>query len=219
MHVQETKSTRGEETRNKLMEVGLQLYATMGYNAVTTRRIAEAAGVNHSAIGFHFRGKGGLYQAVLDNVIQTICKTYNAFRSHIEAHLDPCIEDRSGLRGLVNDAVQNFVRVSIETHRSRWMGVLLQREIVDPSGAFEKIYTEVAEPFLNTTQRLVQLACPQDSESTARIKACCILSQLTGLVRDKEMLNRRLNADAFSPDNALVVSEVVVKGVCGILEI
>jgi AcrR family transcriptional regulator len=219
MFSQDAKPTRGEETRKKLMDAGLHLYATVGYSAVTTRRIAQEAGVSHSAIGFHFRGKEGLYQAVLNNMIQTISRTCRAFTSHIEAHLDSFAGDRSALRHLVNDAVQNFVKVSIETHRSRWMVVLIQREFVDPSGAFERIYAEVGEPFLKSAQRLVRLACPEDSGNTSRIKACCILSQLTSLGRDREILNRSLDADIFSPGNAPVAAEVVAKGVCGILEL
>jgi len=48
---QERDNRAGDATRKRLMDEGLRLFATVGYNAVSTREIAQAAGVNHAAIG------------------------------------------------------------------------------------------------------------------------------------------------------------------------
>ena len=60
-----TLASRGDATRQKLVDAAVQLFATVGYNAVSTREIAQAAGVNPAAIGFHFKGKQGLYAVVI----------------------------------------------------------------------------------------------------------------------------------------------------------
>ncbi|MDQ5888246.1 MAG: TetR/AcrR family transcriptional regulator, regulator of cefoperazone and chloramphenicol, partial [Pseudomonadota bacterium] len=56
--------TRAEETRKRLIEAGIELFGRDGFDAVTTRQLAEVAGVNQAAIPYHFAGKEGVYQAV-----------------------------------------------------------------------------------------------------------------------------------------------------------
>jgi AcrR family transcriptional regulator len=55
-------------TRNRLLAAGLELFGRDGFDAVTTRQIADAAGVNQAAIPYHFGGKEGVYRAVTDHI-------------------------------------------------------------------------------------------------------------------------------------------------------
>ncbi len=57
--VKQTKSG-GEATRAALIEAGLKLFGTHGYDAVSTRQIADAAEANIGSIAYHFGGKPGL---------------------------------------------------------------------------------------------------------------------------------------------------------------
>jgi len=55
-----------KDTQTKLLEAATLLFAQKGFSAVSTRELAEAAGVNIAAISYHFRGKEGLYQAMME---------------------------------------------------------------------------------------------------------------------------------------------------------
>lgn len=46
------------------MQTALKLFATQGFDATSTRQIAKGAGVNLSAMSYHFGSKEGLYKAV-----------------------------------------------------------------------------------------------------------------------------------------------------------
>jgi AcrR family transcriptional regulator len=48
---------RGESTRAALFGAAAELIAEEGWGKVTTRAIAERAGVPHGAVGYHFRGR------------------------------------------------------------------------------------------------------------------------------------------------------------------
>lgn len=54
------------ETQTKLIDIATPLFATRGYASVSVREITDAAQINISAISYHFNGKEGLYQAVLE---------------------------------------------------------------------------------------------------------------------------------------------------------
>lgn len=54
------------DTQSRLVEIATPLFATKGFAAVSVREVTDAAGVNVSAISYHFNGKEGLYQAVLE---------------------------------------------------------------------------------------------------------------------------------------------------------
>ena len=57
----------GEPTRTRLMEVGLELFATRGLYATPLKAIVDAAGQrNASALHYHFGSRDGLLFAIID---------------------------------------------------------------------------------------------------------------------------------------------------------
>jgi AcrR family transcriptional regulator len=55
---------RGLDTRSRLLEAALRLFAEKGYAQTSTREICLAAGVNAASIHYYFGDKAGLYRAV-----------------------------------------------------------------------------------------------------------------------------------------------------------
>lgn len=61
----------GGQTRERLLQSALRLFAAQGYAQTSTREIAEAAQVNVAAISYHFGDKAGLYRAVFFEPLDT----------------------------------------------------------------------------------------------------------------------------------------------------
>lgn len=59
---------RGEDTRRRILEAALVLFAAEGFDSASTRAIAEQAGVNLPAIQYYFGSKEGLYQAAIAHI-------------------------------------------------------------------------------------------------------------------------------------------------------
>jgi AcrR family transcriptional regulator len=55
-----------EATKRALLAAGLKVFAQRGYDAATTREVAQAAGVNEQLIQRYFGGKGGLLLAIIE---------------------------------------------------------------------------------------------------------------------------------------------------------
>lgn len=61
----ETKTERGQQTRERLLEAALQLFAKHGYHGASMRQIADAADVAVAGIYNHFRNKEEVLTAVI----------------------------------------------------------------------------------------------------------------------------------------------------------
>ena len=69
---------RGEDTRRRILDTALTLFGSLGFEATSTRALAERAGVNLPAIQYYFGSKEGLYRAVIQQIAE-----------RIEAHAGP----------------------------------------------------------------------------------------------------------------------------------
>ncbi|HEY2735401.1 MAG TPA: TetR family transcriptional regulator, partial [Polyangiales bacterium] len=58
------RATRAVETRDRLIEVALELFAERGFRNVTVRDISQRAHANLAAISYHFGDKLGLYTEI-----------------------------------------------------------------------------------------------------------------------------------------------------------
>jgi len=213
-----TLASRGDATRQKLVDAAVQLFATAGYNAVSTREIARAAGVNPAAIGFHFKGKQGLYEVVIATMVVTFQGICAPLVDILDANIEACAGDRQQLRLLTQKAVDQFLTAAMHTKWSRWLGLLLQREYVDPTASFETIYTGLIEPVLTAIERLVEAAAaPGETPQHNRFRVCCIMSQLTNLSGERAILLRRFGRKLYEPEMLATLASVVTEGVCGLL--
>ena len=68
-----------QETSERLIAAAERLFAERGYNGVSVRMIAAAAGVNWSLVGYYFRGKEGL----LSEVYRRHCGDLNSTRMRL----------------------------------------------------------------------------------------------------------------------------------------
>ncbi|MCC6794377.1 MAG: TetR/AcrR family transcriptional regulator [Candidatus Hydrogenedentes bacterium] len=62
------KSRQVKQTaQRKLLRAAADAFAAQGYDAASTRAIADRAGVNIALIAYHFGGKDGLFDAVIED--------------------------------------------------------------------------------------------------------------------------------------------------------
>jgi len=62
---------RSEDTRARMVGAAIDVFGKVGYEASSTRLLVDRAGINLSAIPYHFGGKHGLYLAAA--IIAHIC--------------------------------------------------------------------------------------------------------------------------------------------------
>ena len=60
-------------TRTRLLHAAVKLFAAQGYEATSVRQVCERADANVAAVGYHFGGKSGLYDAAIDFAREERC--------------------------------------------------------------------------------------------------------------------------------------------------
>ncbi|WP_420100407.1 TetR/AcrR family transcriptional regulator [Corynebacterium sp.] len=76
----------GVDTGAELLDAAAELFTTEGYGSVSTRQLAEAAGIRQATIYHYFPGKKGLLLALL---VQTVEPSVQLSRSLLEAPDSP----------------------------------------------------------------------------------------------------------------------------------
>ena len=61
-----------EETRARILQCALDVFAERGFAGAGVRDIASAAGVNHGLIRYHFKDKDGLWRAAVDFLFERL---------------------------------------------------------------------------------------------------------------------------------------------------
>lgn len=143
----------GAATAQSILVAATQLFAREGYNATSVRAIAQAAGANLALVNYYFGSKEGLYLAVLRELARQELQGHpfpQAALAAAQAGSDELIQ-RAALREVVHTV---FARMVAARDRVP-LGVMLTRELADPTPALDKLIEEVARPQLALLRALI----------------------------------------------------------------
>jgi AcrR family transcriptional regulator len=133
---------RADATRRRILDCAEELFAEHGYDGVSLRKIARAAGIQMSLIQYHFASKRGLYQGVWDR----------RRGDYILADQDPNGSKSArppSLEARLSELIGHFQAGPLEmlkTQRGRRHLRLIQREISDPKEGGRGILQHAVDP-------------------------------------------------------------------------
>ena len=122
-------------TSHRLLEAAGEVFAEHGFHRATVRQITERARVNIAAINYHFRDKAELYAAVL--------RQCNCAAAELGG---PCRFDEGTPSQRLRAFIGWFLRRLLHPKRPRWHGVLMAREMTEPTGALAGMMEEAVRP-------------------------------------------------------------------------
>lgn len=102
---------RSLDTRERLVEAALEIYAARGFGGATTRAIAERAGVALAALPYHFETKEALWRAAADRIFGLLRARFEEVFRGLEGR-----DLRERLRRLMGEFVR-FAAQHPELHR------------------------------------------------------------------------------------------------------
>ena len=125
-----TKATpvpRGAATRAKIVVAAVDAFAGKGFEAASTREIAQGAGVEQGLLTYHFPSKDALWRAAADHVFGILGKALEERGAKLE-DADPRERSRSAIREYVRvmAAHPEFFRFIVDQGnrsdaRTRWL--------------------------------------------------------------------------------------------------
>lgn len=88
---------RGEETRKRIMEASIAVFGERGYDAATTREIAQRAEVNPPALQYYFENKEGLYRACVEYMACSSSERFSPVIDKITSALDAGVQGEAAI--------------------------------------------------------------------------------------------------------------------------
>ena len=95
-----------EDTKQKIIDKALELFAAHGYDAVSVGEIAKAVGIKAPSLYNHYPGK----QAIFDAIVESTAKQYESDTGKINIHVQDVAQDIPVFTGITEDALFEKVR-------------------------------------------------------------------------------------------------------------
>lgn len=156
--------TQQNNTRQALLEAACQLFAEHGYDAVSTRMIAETAQVNLGGIHYHFGSKEKLYVAAFNHAT---AMDDRCCISDIAAENPELMETPEGQAEIIRIATLKMFDEFFFGETLSWKTRIMLRELSSPSSAQPILAREVIKPALTGDMDFIRRIQPGVSEQTA----------------------------------------------------
>jgi AcrR family transcriptional regulator len=171
---------RGEDTRRRLIETALEVFAAEGYEGATTRVLAKRAAVKLPAIPYYFGSKEGLYRAVVDDIVD-----------HVEAMLAPTAKrvrgalkdnkklSREASLALLSDLLDAMATLFAARENSESVRVFLSRAEIERETTLAPLHQSFSQHMLKPCAELIgRLTGKAAHDQTTMLRTMAILGQV-----------------------------------------
>ncbi len=204
--------------KHKLIAAGLDFFGKRGRDGVSTRTIAEAAGVNHAAISYYFGGKDGLYLAVAEHVALFMRNRIQPWLERLQrelANTPPNLQTLSNnLAGLASAMLSAMTSAACEQVPDPMSYVM--REYAQPGPAFDVLYERNIQQVHTVLTGIAASARGLDPDSEeAVLRAHASLGLIISFFLARPVLLRRAGWEGgYPPDAAQRIIPLALDMLC-----
>lgn len=211
------RKAQGEETRGILIRTGARLFAMNGYHGVSMRTLAAEAEVNLATVGYHFGGKPGLYEAILDDIISMRDEIFPS-ADEVQEQLGGTEGDRHAQAEAVSWFINKLVYGILGEEDHIWPAFIISRELAQPSEQYSKLETEFFDPSFKAIHVLVESVLPNDTDYEEKIiTAHSIIGMVVKFLEGFNIVTTRLNWDNYEGHGVEKIAAVLSKRIRGFL--
>lgn len=171
-----------EDTKQKILDKALELFAAQGYDSVSVGEIAKAVGIKAPSLYNHFPSK----QAIFDAIVESTAAQYEADTDKIDIHVQNAGQDIPIFTEITADALFKKVRQIFEyslhnetiSHFRRMM-TLAQFRSHELAALYSKRYVERILAYHAGIFRALIAAgeiCPEDPDALAMLYVAPVLT-------------------------------------------
>lgn len=146
---------RSQNTKARLLVAATDLFATHGYDGVSTRKLVDAAGVNLAAVNYHFGSKDGLYHAVIAIAGTSIAERNRETEILLDQGLELARANPTAMVFLAHSYLMRLFTLLIADKDMHPSVRLVMREFFQPGPADAAIRESVFAPLEAMTVKLL----------------------------------------------------------------
>jgi AcrR family transcriptional regulator len=138
---QATKTSTRAAAEDALLDAAERLLVDVGYAGITTRRLADEAGVNHGLVHYYF----GSNENVLVRALERFTERLIARQRELYAADEPFVEKwRTAMRYLVSEDV-TYEKIWLELQALAWNNADLRARLARVNAEWRAVLTEAFE--------------------------------------------------------------------------
>jgi TetR/AcrR family transcriptional regulator, regulator of cefoperazone and chloramphenicol sensitivity len=164
------------QTRARLLEAGVKVFARHTYESASVRDIATQAGVTVAMVGYHFKGKEGLYLAVIEHIVARGLELIGPAQVKAREILARRPPDRAALVAAISNVLRALLEAHSEDSSLDWARILL-REQLNPSHAVDILHERLTKPYVTILAELLAALDGRTPERRDMIRAFSLLGQ------------------------------------------
>lgn len=169
-----------QNTRGKLLDAALDVFAEHGYRSATIQQIVSHAGTNIAAVNYHFRDKANFYAEVV---------LYGLEKSGLGQAI--FMADSGTPEDQLNAFVRWFLRRTLGFDQECLIDQIHMQEMLQPSPVLDKIVEKLVRPSHKKLRQIVSALLPVDaSEETVRFHCFSVIGQCNIYKLGKPIITR-----------------------------
>jgi AcrR family transcriptional regulator len=177
-----------------MIDTAIEIFGEFGFAGASTRILADRAGVNLSAIPYHFGGKRELYMAAAQSIAD-----------YSREHIDPIIADLEDANGSgpverIDAALSSFFHFIVGGPEPEAWGPFFVRCEYDADDAFRVLHETLVARFERTLTKIVAetIGC-SESNKGLRMRVAVVLATIVNLRALRNMTLNSLGWNRFTP--------------------
>lgn len=189
-------NSRKANSREALLEAAQRLFSEKGYEAVSTRELAEAAGVNLGAIQYHFGSKAKLFV----ETVQRMMRGNGCAKSHFNHDQALVSVDDAALS--ICRFVYEFLQYLLRPQGPQACRLMIREIFTEPSrdkemyeALISSVVNEFSRPLEEMLTRAIRVLKPDCTTLKLQQHAQSILGQCTVYVTHRPFVERLLGKD------------------------
>lgn len=195
---------RTAETRACLIEAAIAMFGDGGFDAVSTRQLADRAGVGLAAIAYHFGGKAELFEAAVASIAEYCRGLTREVSDQLEADAPADPAER------LTRAVRAYFGVLFGGDEPQsWVNFLVRCSI-DAPDAYDTLYEAAFRPL--ETALAVNLAAHlavSPDEQEVRLRAYIATHSIVSMRTNREAFLRHLGWTHLGPAQIRILEGIV----------
>lgn len=210
--------SRGEDTRQRLIEAALKIFGEYGFEGAGTRMLADAAGANLAAIPYHFGNKEGLYRAAAHHIVESTSKEILPTLEKIDLATARKKLSRLDATTLLHELLTQFSAIVIGSQFADSFASFVMREQLQPGAAFEILYDGMMRRLMESCAKMLATALGRRGDDPKiLIRAQTLLGQILVFRTSRASVFRQLGWREFSKEHLKAIQTIVAENVDRIL--
>ncbi len=156
-----------KNTREKLLDAALDVFAEQGYQSATVQEIVKRAGANIAAINYHFRDKASFYAEVVIYGLEQQCDGPPDFA-----------DENASPQQQLHAFIHWFLKRSLGVGETALLDQIHMQEMMQPSPVLDQVVEKLIRPtHLKLREIVIKLLPEQASEDQIRHHCFSIIGQ------------------------------------------